>query len=94
MRVFSSNSFLLCDVVVPSGVVNQSHAPAVGGETAVGVVDAQLQAEFRTRGEHAVRLVCSLGNKIVDQDCGIAFGPIKNQGRFLFDLERGIDPRH
>ncbi len=63
-------------------------------EPAVGVVDAQVQAELCARGKHAVGFVCALGDEIVDQDRGIGFGAVENQRRLGLHLESCVDPRH
>ena len=48
---------LLLLVFGPGFVVDEAEAAAVRREAAVGVVDAQVQAELGARSEHAVRLV-------------------------------------
>jgi hypothetical protein len=66
----------------------------MGSEAAVGVVDAQVQAELGARGEHAVRLVGALGDEVVDEDAGVAFGAVHGEGRLAFEPERGVDAGH
>src|ERR1700677_3985809 len=48
---------LLLLILGPGCVVDEAEAAAVWSEAAVGVVDAQVEAELSARGEHAVRLV-------------------------------------
>ena len=64
------------------------------GEPAVGVVDAQVQAKFRARSEHAVRLVGALGDEVVDEDAGVAFAAVHGEGRLAFEPKRGVDAGH
>ena len=64
------------------------------GEPAVGVVDAQVQAEFGAAGEHTIGLVRALGNQVIDQDRGVGFRAVQNQWRLLFYLQCGVDAGH
>src|SRR5215469_18805790 len=63
-------------------------------EAAIGIIDAQVQPELGTRREHAIRLVRSLADKVVDEDGCVGLGAIENQRRLTLYLERGIDTRH
>jgi len=60
--------------IFPGLIRNQAHAAAVRGQASVGIVNAQVQAELGPRGEHAIGLVGSLGDQVVDQDGGVPFG--------------------
>ena len=51
---------LLLLVLRPGRILDQSQTAAVRGETAVGVIDAQVQPELGSRGEHTVGLVGAL----------------------------------
>src|ERR1700758_1886769 len=64
------------------------------GESAVRVVNAQVQAELRTRGEHAIGLVGALGDEVVDENARVALGAIHGEGRLTLEPERGIDAGH
>ena len=66
----------------------------MGSEAAVGVVDAQVQAELGARGEHAVRLVGSLADEIVDEDRRVGLAAVERERRLAFDGERGVDSGH
>ena len=59
---------------------------AVGRKTPVGVVDAQLQTELRARRKHPIRLVRALADQIVDENRGVAFSAIEDDGLV------GVDP--
>ena len=79
--------FLKCDgaglllfVVVPGFVADESDAAAVGGEAAVGIVDAQMETELGARGEHAIGLVGSLADEVVDEDGGVGLAAIEGEG--------------
>ena len=93
-RLESGHAGLLLLVVSPGFVVDEAEAAAVGGEAAVGVVDAQVQAELGARGEHAVGLVGSLGDEVVDEDAGVALAAVHGEGRLAFEPERGVDAGH
>src|ERR1019366_10008713 len=67
---------------------------AVGGETPVCVVVAQVEAELGARGEHAIGLVGALRNEIVDEDPGITFGPVHGEGRLALEPESRVDAGH
>ena len=54
------HALLLGEVVVPCGIGDEADAASVRRESAVGVVDAQVQAELGARGEHPVGLVGAL----------------------------------
>src|SRR6266849_10852124 len=87
-------SFLLSNVVAPSLIADQSHAPAMRREALVGVINAQMQAKLGARGKHAVRLVGSLADQVVNQDGGVSLGAVENQRRLALRLQRGVDARH
>ena len=53
-----------------------------------------MQAELRTRCEHAVRLVRAFADEIVDQNRSVALGAIENECWLAFELKRGVDARH
>ena len=71
-------------VLGPCGVIDQPEPASMRSQALVGVVDAQVQAELRARGEHAVRLVGALGDQVVDQDAGVGLGAVER--------ERGLSP--
>ncbi len=85
---------LLLLVFGPGLVVDEAEAAAVRSEAAVGVVDAQVQAELGARGEHAVGLVGALRNEVVDEDAGVAFGAVHGERRLALEPERGVDAGH
>ena len=89
-----SQAFLLSLEIGPGLIRDQSCAPAVGRQAAVGVVDAQVQAELGARGEHAIRFVRALGDEVINQDRGVGFGAVQNQGRFPLYLQCCVDPSH
>src|SRR5579862_3516799 len=53
-----------------------------------------MQAKLRPRSEHAVGLVRSLRDQIVDEDRGVRFGAIEDQWRLSLHLQGGVDARH
>src|SRR5689334_12274630 len=63
-------------------------------ESSVSVVNSQMQAELRARGEHAVWLVGSLGDQIIDQNRRISLGAVQDQRLFRLHCERGINSRY
>ena len=77
--VRASRRALLGFVGGPGFVVDEAEAAAVRSEAAVGVVDAQVQAELGARGEHAVGLVGALADEVVDEDAGVGFGAIESE---------------
>src|SRR5205085_1684014 len=60
----------------------------------IGVIDAQMQSELGTRGEHAIGLVGAFADEIIYQNGGVGFGAIENEWRQLLYLERRIDSCH
>src|SRR5271169_3886978 len=64
------------------------------GESAVGVVDTQVQAELGSRSEHAIRLVRPLADEVVDEDCGVRLRAVENERRLALYLECRVDARH
>src|SRR5438093_10074603 len=70
---------LLARKYTPPLIGYQTSPAAGGGETGIGVIDAQVQPKFGARGEHAVGLVRALGDQVVNQDSGVAFGPADDQ---------------
>ena len=58
----------------PGGVVDEAEAAAMRREPNIRVIDAQVQAEFGARGEHAIRLVGALGDQVLDEDAGVGIG--------------------
>src|SRR3990172_10431880 len=65
-----------------------------GGQTQVGVVDAQVQAKLGARGEHAVRLVGTLGYQVVNQDADVGLGAVERDRFFPLHLQPSVDARH
>ncbi len=64
----------------PGGVVDEAEGAGVRGEAAVGVVDAEVEAELGARGEHAVGLVGALGDEVVDEDADVGLGAVEREG--------------
>src|SRR5262245_57564934 len=87
-------ALLLGQVIRPRLIFDQSRAAAVRSESLVGVVNAQMQPELGARGEHAIGLVGSLADEVVNQNRGVSFGAVENQRRLALDLEPGIDAGH
>src|SRR5690348_7404203 len=67
---------------------------SVRGEAAVGVVNAQVQAKLGARGEHAIRLVGSLADEVVDEDSGVGLSAVKGEWRAALHEKRGVDAGH
>ena len=80
--------------VVPGIVGDEADAASVGGEAAVGVVDAEVEAELGAGGEHAVGLAGSLADEVVDEDGGVGFAAVEGERRLAFDGEGGVDAGH
>ena len=57
----------------------------------VGVVVAEHQAIFGAAGEHAIRLVDTPGDQVVDQDADVGPRTIENERRLVLDRERRVD---
>jgi len=55
----------------PAVVVHQADPAAQRRQAGIGVVAAEVQAVFRPRGEHPVRLVGWAGYDVVDQDADV-----------------------
>ena len=89
-----AHALLLGLEVLPGFVADEADAAAMRGEAAVGVVDAQVKAELGAGGEHAVGLAGSLADEIVDEDGGVGFAAIEDEGRLTFDGEGGVDSGH
>ncbi len=79
---------------IPRFVGHQSHAPAQRGEPPVRIIVAQQQAIFRPRSKHAVRLVDTFGNQIVDEDTDVSLAAIEDEGRLVLDFQSGVDAGH
>jgi len=60
----------------------------------VGVIDPQMQPEFRPRSEHAIGFVGAFRNQVVDKNRGISFGTVEHQRRIVLHSKRCIDPGH
>ena len=60
----------------PDGVVDEAKGAGVRGEAAVGVVDAEVEAELGAGGEHAVGLVGALADEVVDHDADVGLGAV------------------
>ena len=80
--------------IIPGFVGDQAYSAAVRRQAAIGVVDAQVEAEFGSRGEHPIRFVGALRDQVVDQDGGVSFGAVQNQRRLLLYLQGGVDSCH
>ena len=61
----------------PLVVTDDPGGAADGREAAVRVVDTQMQPELGPRGEHAVRLVGTLGHEVIDQDADVSVGALE-----------------
>src|ERR1035438_7848414 len=88
------HALLLGQMIGQGSIVDQSDAASMRSKPAVGVVDAQVQAELRARGEHAVRLVRPLADEIVDEDGGVGLGAVEDQWRLALHLQRRVDACH
>src|SRR2546428_79673 len=100
---FSGRSTLAKSSIVSSGRLSSwasvlpitfRRRPSVVGGWAVGIVNAQVQAKFGARGEHAVRLIRPLADEVVNQDADVGLGAVQHQRRLALDLERRVDARH
>ena len=69
----------------PGGVVDEAEAAAVRGEAAVGVVDAQVQAELGAGGKHAVGFGGGPGDEVVDEDADVGLGAVEVEGRLALN---------
>src|SRR5205823_2494565 len=78
----------------PGCIADESNPAAMRGKALIGVIDAQMQSELGTRGEHAVGLVGALADEIVYQNGGVGLGAIENEWRQSLYLERRIDSCH
>ncbi len=65
----------------PTLVVNQADPPPQLGEPKIRVIMAQHQTILGTAGEHAIRLVHSACDQIVDQDSDIRLRAIEHERR-------------
>ncbi len=63
-------------------------------ETAVGVVDAQVEAELGSRGEHAIRLVGALGDQVINEDRGVGLGAIEDERCVIAYFKSCVNARH
>ncbi len=88
------HALLLGLEILPGLIADEADAAAMGGEAAVGVVDAQVEAELGARGEHAVGFDGSLADEIVDEDGGVGLAAIEGERRLAFDGEGGVDSGH
>src|SRR5262245_17298677 len=77
---------------LPARFAYQPHTPPQRREPLIGIVDSQVQPEFRPRGEHPIGLVRALADQIVNQDTGIPLGTADNQGFEPAQPTSGIDP--
>src|SRR5690348_13416195 len=81
-------------MVTPRLVGNETQLATIRRETTIGIVDAQLQAKLSARGEHAIRLVGSLADQVVDQNRRVAICAVEHEGRLALHLQRSVDSRH
>ena len=74
--------------------VASGDAEAVGlfCQAGIGIILAQENAVFRTRGEHTVRLVDPLCREVVNQHADIAFVPVHYERCFAGTKQGCIDP--
>ena len=63
-------------------------------QACVRVVDSQVKAELGPRGKHAVGLVSSLGDQVVDQNACVSFRAVERERLFVADEAGGVDARH
>src|SRR5437868_5591847 len=67
---------------------------ALASQPLVGVVGAQAETVFSTRGEHAVWFGHAARDQIVDHYAKIPFGAVEQDVRAAAGQRRGIDPGH
>ncbi len=75
-------------VGLPGSVADEAEGAAVRGEAAVGVVDAEVQAELGAGGEHAVGLVGAAADEVVDEDAEVGLGAVEMERGLLLDGQR------
>ena len=73
--------------------VDQTQLAAGLGQSGVGIVFAQLQAELGTAGEHAVGFSHALGNQVIHQHAQIGFVTRGHPGVTPLALQGGVDSR-
>ena len=78
---------LLGFVGSPCCIVDEAKAAPVWSEPPVGVVNAQVQAKLRARGEHAVWFIGPLGDEVVDEDSGVGLGAVEGEACCLFSAQ-------
>ena len=72
---------------------NQPGSPRLFGQTQVGVVLPQQQAELRPAGEHAVRLWRPASDQVIDKHADVTLRTFHVERGLLIQLQRGIGPR-
>ena len=77
----------------PADIVHQTQFAANGRQTQIGIVLAQQQAVFGTRGEHAVGLLGTAGNQVIHQHAEIGFIAAWRPRRLVTRLAGSIDTR-
>ena len=55
-------------------------------QTLICVINAQIKTKFRTRSEHAVGFIGSLGHEVVDHDTDVRIGTIQHQRFFTLNF--------
>src|SRR5690606_12956129 len=76
----------------PADIVDQAQFAALLGQAQVGVVLAQDQPVFGTRGKHAVRLLGTQGNQVVNQYADIGLVAARAPGVSALGAQRGVGP--
>jgi hypothetical protein len=68
---FALNGDVLLLKQVPLRIADESSLAANCGQANVGVILPKQQPILRARGEHTIRLVCALGNEVIDEDTDV-----------------------
>src|ERR1035437_9843461 len=78
----------------PRFIRDQSHPTSMRSQPPVGVVDPQVQTEFRPRSEHAVRLVGPFRKQVVNKNGRVRFRAVEHQRRLFLHFQRRVDSGH
>src|SRR6185312_14737487 len=82
------------EVIGPCSIANQPHATTMWSQPAIGVVNPQVQPELGARCKHAVRLVGSLADQIINENRSVGFRAVQYQRRFTLYFERRVNTPH
>ena len=72
-------------------LVNQTKLSAQGCEPLIGIVAAQAKAKLGPGSEHAVRLIGTLGNQVIDHHPDVGLVPANSNQIQAGNLSGGIN---